>query len=55
MGEENANENNYASNVRVTRHMATKDDEKYLNAEKRKEHQEQLLKEKNEEFKKRLR
>ena len=45
---------NYEPNVRVTRHMDKKDDEKFLLAEKRKEHQEQLLKQKNEEFKRRL-
>lgn len=45
----------YAPNVRVTRHMGKKVDEKLEMAEKRKEHQEQLLKEKNEEFKRRLR
>ena len=53
--EENINQNNYAPNVRVTRHMDKKEDEKFINAEKRKEHQEQLLKEKNEEFKRRYR
>ena len=46
---------NYEPNVRVTRHMDKKDDEKFQLAEKRKEHQEQLLKAKNEEFKRRLR
>ena len=53
-GEDNINENLYASNVRVTRHMDQKVDEKFINAEKRKEHQEELLKRKNEEFKRRL-
>ena len=53
--EENNNKNNYASNVRVTRHMGKKVDEKFEMIEKRKEHQEELLKEKNEEFKRRLR
>jgi len=54
--EENYNhKNNYAENIRVTRHMDKKVDEKFLMAEKRKEHQEQLLKQKNEEFKRRLR
>jgi nucleosome binding factor SPN SPT16 subunit len=51
----NANLNAYSDNVRVTRHMGKRVDEKLINAEKRKEHQEQLLKEKNDEFKRRLR
>ena len=49
------NKNNYAPGIRVTRHMDKKVDEKFLMAEKRKEHQEELLKKKNEEFKRRLR
>ena len=52
--EEESNRNNYAPDVRVTRHMGKKVDEKYVDREKRKEHQEQLLKEKNEDFKRRL-
>ena len=52
--DENTNNKNYDSTVRVTRHMGQKVDEKFINAEKRKEHQEELLKRKNEEFKRRL-
>ena len=55
--EEKESEENvkYAPNVRVTRHMDKKVDEKFIYAEKRKEHQEELLKKKNEDFKRRLR
>ena len=53
--DDNTAKNNYAPNQRITRQMDKKDDDKYLYAEKRKQHQEQLLKEKNEEFKRRLR
>ena len=52
--EEESNRNKYAADVRVTRHMDKKVDERYVDREKRKEHQEKLLKEKNEEFKRRL-
>ena len=52
--EEGNNGNNYASDVRVTRHMGKKVDEKFNDRQKRKEHQEQLLKEKNEDFKRRF-
>ena len=52
---EESNNNKYAPNVRVTRHMDKKVDEKFIYAEKRKEHQEELLKKKNEDFKRRLR
>ena len=52
--EENNINNNYAPGVRVTRHMDKKVDEQLIDREKRKEHQEQLLKEKNDEFKRRL-
>lgn len=52
--EESNNRNLYDSNVRVTRHMDKKIDEKFINAEKRNEHQAQLLKEKNEDFAKRF-
>ena len=52
--EEGNNGNNYASDVRVTRHMGKKIDEKFNDRQKRKEHQEQLLKEKNEDFKRRF-
>ena len=45
--------NEYAPNVRVTRHMDKKVDENFVNREKRKEHQMQLLKEKNEDYKRR--
>lgn len=53
---EKKNENaNYISNVITTRHMEKVIDEKLENAEKRKEHQEELLLQKNEEFKKLIR
>lgn len=52
--EENGSEKHYDPTVRVTRHMGQKVDEKFINAEKRKEHQEELLRQKNEEFKRRL-
>ena len=50
------NENiNYGDNDHITtRHMGKKVDEKLNDREKRKEHQEELLKEKNEDFKRRL-
>ena len=51
--EENENRNNYAPNVRVTRHMDQKVDDRFNEREKRKEHQEELLQKKNEEFKRR--
>ena len=41
------------SNMRVTRHMGKKVDEKFNEREKRKDHQELLLKQKNEDFKRR--
>ena len=52
--EQSNNRNNYAPDVCVTRHMDKKVDEGYVDREKRKEHQEQLLKEKKEDFKRRL-
>ena len=52
--EENNNGNDDDSNVRKTRHMDKKVDEKFIDREKRKEHQEQLLKQKNEDFKRRF-
>jgi len=52
--EESNNRNLFDSNVRVTRHMGKKIDEKFINAEKRNQHQAQLLKEKNEDFARRL-
>ena len=45
---------NYDSNRIVTRHMGMKTDEKMLLLEKRKEHQKELLKRKNEEFRNKL-
>ena len=51
----NSNINNeYGSDVRVTRHMGKKVDDKLIDREKRKEHQIELLKEKNNDFKRRL-
>ena len=52
--EEESNRNKYAPDVRVTRHMDKKVDEKLIDREKRKEHQMELLKQKNEDFKYRL-
>ena len=50
----NINNNDYGPNVRVTRHMDKKIDDKLIDREKRKEHQIELLKEKNNDFKRRL-
>ena len=51
----NSNINNdYGPDVRVTRHMDKKVDDKLIDREKRKEHQIELLKEKNNDFKRRL-
>ena len=50
----NINNNYYGPNVRVTRHMDKKIDDKLIDREKRKEHQIELLKEKNNDFKRRL-
>ena len=52
--EEESNRNKYGPDVRVTRHMDKKVDEKLIDREKRKEHQMELLKQKNEDFKYRL-
>ena len=46
--------NEYGPDVRVTRHMGKKTDDKLIDRAKRKEHQAQLLKEKNNDFKRRL-
>ena len=54
--QENIKQNDYGSNVRVTRNMDQNlSKEKVINNERRKEHQEELLKQKNEEFIRRLR
>ena len=46
--------NDYGPNVRVTRHMDKKIDDKLIDREKRKDHQIELLKQKNNDFKRRL-
>ena len=46
--------NDYGPDVRVTRHMGKKVDDKLIDREKRKEHQKELLKQKNNDFIRRL-